>query len=542
MPRRTIRLLKAMRRSFRWCVLVCTVFANSGCPYLEPWNALPPVNGEHWLRFAQISDVHITDEESPSRVVAMDAFVSASFRPQEAYAAQVLDATCRLINRIHYGGFFTSSGPLDFVLVTGDVTDNAQYNELRWFIDTMDGGRIVPDSGALDGPLRPIAPEINPNLPFTAAGLAKDVLWYSCLGNHDNLGNGNFSIDRSAPDPRDWNAPISPIIGRFLGLPNLEPPQSSLQPTGSQSLAIMLAGEAEPIDPNTYQLVSELLRPGTIPPDDRRRFLSKQSFIAEHFKTISYPAGHGFMPVGVVTGQAYYSVRPKKDVPIRFVVMDSVGPDAVPGYLGTDGSIAYSEFEGFLKAEVRKAREADEYVIVVTHHSTTTMGKQAVQRTVTPAEFTGYLASQPNILAHICGHTHFNEIIVHPGPYPYPEIITASLIDYPQETRLVDVYYDRRNEEIHLRSTFVSHADQPTTQSLEAYRRMQVDALADPDSPEWIERVSSMDMSGIEELILEMEQIKRVDGAAPPKSRSVLTPPQEGHTPAFTITVPARSF
>lgn len=532
------------KRTGAWLLLAAPILTllSAGCPYLDAWQSLPPVNGEHWLRFVQISDVHITDEESPARVIEFDTFIAASFRPQEAFAAQVLDATCRVVNRIHYGGFFTSSGPLDFVLVTGDATDNAQYNELRWFMDTMDGGRIVPDSGDLDGPLRPVAPEVNPNLPFKAAGLAKDVPWFSCVGNHDNLGNGNFTIDRSAPEPVDWHAPVSPTVARFLGLLDLDPPRMSLMPTDGQSLAILLAGEAEPIDPHSYQLMPELLERGPIPPDAARRYLSKQAFIAEHFNTSSFPAGHGFMPVGVLTGQAYYAFRPKQDVPVRFIVLDSVGPDAIPGYVGADGALSYAEFEGFLKAEIRAAQKAEEYVIVVSHHPTATWTKPAAQRTVTPEEFTGYLARQPNLIAHICGHTHDNQLIMHNGPYPYPEIVTASLIDYPQEVRLFDLYYDRRNAQFHLRSTFLSHADQPTRSSLEAYQRMQVDALADPDSPEWVERVSNMDLSGIEEIILNAHGGKDAGKARASKSLPRRVPPEGDRTPPFTVTVPARRF
>lgn len=530
-----------------WLLWVAPLLAVplSGCPYLDAWTGLPPVNGERWLRFVQISDVHIIDEESPARTILMDSFVAGSFRPQEAFAAQVLDATCRVINRLHYGGFFTSSGPLDFVIFTGDVTDNAQYNELRWFIDTVDGGAILPDSGELDGPSRPVPPEINPNLLFRAAGLAKDVPWYSCIGNHDNLGNGNFSIDRSSPDPREWHAPVSPVVGQFLGLPDLTPPQTSLIPTGDQSLGILLAGEVEPIDPHTYQLVSELLQTGGIPVDDSRRFLSKQLFIKEHFNTTSFPAGHGFEPSSTITGKAYYSFRPKKDVPVRFITLDSVGPDAVPGFLGADGSLAYSEFEGYLKPQIREAQAAGEYVIIATHHPTYTWGKPAVQRTVTPEEFTSYLASQPNIIAHICGHTHYSEVIMHSGRYPYPEIVTSSLIDYPQEVRVFDLYYDRRNEKFHLRSTFVSHADQPTRLSLESYQRMQVDALADPDSPDWVDRVSNMDMNGIEEVILDAQNMKdapQESRADATKALSVRTSPHNGRTPTFSITIPARRF
>ena len=69
---------------------------------LGPLDLLPGPEGEHWLRFVHLSDVHIADTESPARLVTMDAFLSPAWRPQEAYSTQVLDATCRAINRIHY--------------------------------------------------------------------------------------------------------------------------------------------------------------------------------------------------------------------------------------------------------------------------------------------------------------------------------------------------------------------------------------------------------------------------------------------------------
>jgi len=495
-------LIKYRRPALIVASLVFTL-ALAGCPYLEPWDLRPAASGEHWLRFVQVTDIHIVDDESPARIVKMDSYKAGAWRPQEAYAAQVLDATCRLINRIHYGGQLTGHGPVDFVLVTGDVAENAQYNEVRWFIDTMDGGWVTPDSGDLDGPQRPIAAEINPHLPFKAAGLAKDIPWYVLIGNHDNLCVGNFSIDRTSPDPEEWRAPVGPVVGSFLGLPNLSPPQDALIPTGDQSLAILRAGDPEPIDPHTYQLDMDLLQAGPITPDPNRHFMSKRLFIAEHFKTRSFPGGHGFDATSTLTGEAHYTFRPKRDVPVRVIVIDSVGPDAVPGYLGASGAVALAEFEGFLKPQIRAAKAAGEYVILATHHPSIDIKKPTLVPCVTAEVFTSYLASQPNILAHICGHMHYHDVIMHAGPYPYPEFLTASLIDYPQQVRMLDVYYDSRNKTFELRSTFLSHTDDPTRLSEESYVRMTADMMEDPDGSEWAQRMSHLDLTGIESYLLD---------------------------------------
>jgi len=114
------------------------------------------------LAFAQISDVHVVDCQSPARLEYLDRFndgpvqvATAGYRPQEMLSAQVADAMVRRINQIGVGPI--TGTPLAFTIQTGDNSDNAQYNEVRWNIDLLDGRYINPDSagggyaGVMDG-------------------------------------------------------------------------------------------------------------------------------------------------------------------------------------------------------------------------------------------------------------------------------------------------------------------------------------------------------------------------------------------------------
>ena len=95
---------------------------------------------------------------------------------------QMLDAALQTINLQH------QQKPFDFGISLGDSANSAQHNELRWYIDIMDGQLVDPDSGVTDDPVT--RPHNDYQDQFQVAGLNPSIKWYQVLGNHNHFFTG----------------------------------------------------------------------------------------------------------------------------------------------------------------------------------------------------------------------------------------------------------------------------------------------------------------------------------------------------------------
>ena len=120
--------------------------------------------------FGQLTDPQIADEMSPARVDFLDPAgnaIKASWRPQEAFGPLVFDQTIRNMNAnrtSEVAGRGSKKAKLGFAITTGDLADNQQLNETRWFKGVLEGGTIDPFSGkavSASNPCAGSADEVN---------------------------------------------------------------------------------------------------------------------------------------------------------------------------------------------------------------------------------------------------------------------------------------------------------------------------------------------------------------------------------------------
>lgn len=409
----------------------------------ESTGPIDPERYELLTRFVHISDAQLVDEESPGRLTAFAALSGSAWRPQEAYSCQLLDGMIRTTNKLH-----VARHDIDFVVFTGDATDNAQLNELRWFITAFDGGRIDPLTGPDDRDPDAIPdPPLDPHHPFDAQGLyrngvhgdAPTIEWYGALGNHDRFAVGVFPIVTTLLGRRIAPLPLENRIGLFLPV--------VLDPVGSLSWGPITPANPGPPPPLNF--------PTHVQPNPQRRFIRDVEFIEAHFDSAGEPPGHGFDPAH--PGRTWYSVSPTPGM--RLIVLNSARPlIELTAQIYPEGAISLPQAV-FLRRELEGAQARGESVVVATHHPSDSL-EPTYGSALTPRSFRRLLAEFSCVKLHVAGHWHEHMAIDRGG---YTEVVTSSIIDPPQQGRVIEIWRERGEigeDTIELRYRMFSHLDE----------------------------------------------------------------------------------
>jgi metallophosphoesterase (TIGR03768 family) len=426
---------------------------------LMPAGYTGATNAALLLSYFSMSDIHITDKESPGQLsyfgwrapFGAGGLFASAYSPIMRSTTHVLNAAVKTINGLH------RQTPFDFGLVLGDVANCDQYNELRWFIDVMDGQRITPSSGAHLG-----ADTIDYQKPYPAIGLDRSIPWYEVIGNHDQFWMGiGFPTDKvrntlvgsnildMAPNPLVANA--TEETGMYMGVVDGTSACGEVIKGGPAKL--FATPPTVVADPNRHALTTTAASTA----------LSCTNYMSEFFNSTSLPKGHGFKPGNVENNFAGYTFEPMENLPIKVIVLDDTckltGPSGGPMFYG--GGWMDSTRYAWLTNELQLGQNAGQLMILACHipinpqndlfdTNHTQQQFYVTAKNQTEPQFSSYktedqmiatLHHYPNLILMMAGHRHVNTVTPQPSPDPahpengFWEVETPSLRDFPQQFR-----------------------------------------------------------------------------------------------------------
>ncbi len=466
-------------------------------------NGAEPLSMAYYLSMA---DFQLTDEESPTRLTFFDSsrliggVFDAAYRPHEDVSPNLVNSLVRTANRIQsgYGRDF------DFAIVLGDLTDNAQRNEMALVIDLFDGNGITtgepgwarPDSGDLD-----IDPETgrnrgerhfgiqeedgdgnsinafdrpglpNSNADFPTVGLRRadgsNVPWLAVLGNHDVLNTGNFDPTSGLTfySPDDYVADRSRYgyisgVASVIGYMQDNPGQPVYIDGGIfgldldwqtvldmlNLLGLVPDDISADVDP---RFDMDVLLNGTYedPSDDGVLITADpgREFLGRDGSiALLHEEGHGFVDRnedGVTNGaDGGWYALDWADITGQDMPLRFLVLDTTDAGLLSEGGIGNAQFD-WIEAELDRAMADDVLLIVSSHHAEASTPNGGDR-------LTQLLGTCPNVILHQIGHGHENAIIAHHSQTDDPllgywEVQTPSTIDFPQQGRVVELVDNR---------------------------------------------------------------------------------------------------
>jgi len=407
-------------------------------------------NAAQLLTFFCFSDIHLSDKEAPSwpywsaykTPVGFTTNTpppgdgnSSAYSPVMLYTTQVLDAAVRTANALH------RLMPFDFAMSLGDDTNNSQYNELRWFIDIMDGStNIVPSSGTNAG-----AETIDYQMPYQAAGLNPEIPWYQVLGNHDHFWAGSLAMTEYLRQSYTNNEIL--LFGDIAvdGIDSRSHFMGTVDGSTSNG-TIIRAG------PVTNFVVDGVTNTPMIAADPNRYALTSAAWMNEFFTTTSEPPGHGFSQENVASNFACYSFEPKTNLPLKIIVLDDTITDEFVDFTnGVSAAVGYLDTNrlDWLTRELHAGQTNNQLMIIAAHVPIEFIGIKGTGVSVSNLMET--LHSYPNLILWVTGHLHRNNITAHPSldsnfpEFGFWEIENPSLRDFPQQFRTYEILRNTDN-------------------------------------------------------------------------------------------------
>jgi metallophosphoesterase (TIGR03768 family) len=411
------------------------------------YNATDVTNVADLLNFFTMTDIHITDKESPAEAIFYGYAwnVISGYSPAMLHTTHTLDAAVQTINALNKQKQF------DFGFSLGDDANSGQQNELKWFIDVLDGKKINPDSGIKDdpipGPLNDYQDE------YQAAGLNKSIPWYAVLGNHDHYWMGMYPPDDYVRNAFIGNTSLNmgnvladPVVGinsrgYYMGVVNGSTPYGNIIAVGPVA------------NFNTAPLIPAA--------DPNRHFISRNEWIGQFLNSSSYPVGHGFNQTNAATGFACYTFEPKSNVPIKVIVLDDTQPDTDPSdETNGHGSLDAQRYN-WLVNELDNGQAEGKLMVIAAHipigidSPDNDLGSGAMAWSkysyVNDTALLAKLHTYPNLILWVSGHRHLNAITAQKSPDPtrpelgFWEVETSSLREFPQQFRMFNIVRNSDN-------------------------------------------------------------------------------------------------
>jgi metallophosphoesterase (TIGR03767 family) len=410
--------------------------------------------------FVQLTDLHITDVQSPLRTEFLRAANTGGWRPHEALTVAGAASLVERVNALR-GGPATGE-PVGFVMTTGDNTDNNSQLELEWFLTVMSGGRITPNSGdpkgyegvqdsglklfwqpeatLRDGDKQLGFPRLAGYLDaatrqVTSPGLS--VPWYSTVGNHDMLSSGAYAYGSFWHD-------LATGSRKLQSIPSAE---------AAKLLKVIKSGTDPKGTAVRDAVTSYASKARTVTADDRRAPFTPHGYLTAHLDPShrgAGPVGHGYTEANLQGDTMYYSFRIADSV--VGISLDTT--DRGGDYRGSLGTAQLN----WLKAEL--TANADATVLVFSHHPSWSM-TNLVTDPAHPGEkrhggdeLLAVLKKHRNVAAWINGHSHKNKILAHGT---FWEVSTASHVDFPQLARVIELT-DNHDGTLSLITTLVESA------------------------------------------------------------------------------------